>query len=357
MRKLLAIAVALIGISGRESVRADVVVTFVARNASGTPLGASVQAGTEATVDILLAVTTEDDPLADVRGIQFDFAHSQAVIALGAFTWEIDLNGYGFNNTSLPTPFAFSLQQTSSPLLLTLTQTPLHVATIAVVINGSGTLNAVGGTGPGEGSNASLNAGFANPVTFSLGAENLSGGTIDFTVPGSPPPGDDRDGDGVADDDDAFPDDPNESADSDGDGIGNNADLDDDGDGVNDDEDAFPDDPDEWADTDGDGVGDNADAFPDDPDETIDTDGNGVGDNADPDDDGDGVNDDTDEFPTDPNETHDSDGDGIGDNAEGNSNMGPRAGGLCGAAMAIPTLLCGVVLGLVRVRRRWACQA
>lgn len=38
--------------------------------------------------------------------------------------------------------------------------------------------------------------------------------------------------------------------------------VDSDGDGVPDDEDAFPDDPSEWADSDGDGVGDNADAYP-----------------------------------------------------------------------------------------------
>ena len=41
--------------------------------------------------------------------------------------------------------------------------------------------------------------------------------------------------------------------------------LDSDGDGVYDDQDAFPDDPTETADSDGDGVGDNADAFPNDP--------------------------------------------------------------------------------------------
>ena len=38
-----------------------------------------------------------------------------------------------------------------------------------------------------------------------------------------------------------------------------------DGDGVNDDEDAFPNDSNETTDSDGDGVGDNADAFPNDP--------------------------------------------------------------------------------------------
>ena len=35
----------------------------------------------------------------------------------------------------------------------------------------------------------------------------------------------------MADEDDAFPNDPNEALDTDGDGIGNNADRDDDGDG------------------------------------------------------------------------------------------------------------------------------
>ena len=47
--------------------------------------------------------------------------------------------------------------------------------------------------------------------------------------------GTDSDGDGVPDEDDAFPNDPNESVDTDGDGIGNNADTDDDGDGMPDD--------------------------------------------------------------------------------------------------------------------------
>ncbi|MCP5545466.1 MAG: PQQ-dependent sugar dehydrogenase [Akkermansiaceae bacterium] len=51
---------------------------------------------------------------------------------------------------------------------------------------------------------------------------------LDVAAPSTPPP--DRDGDGVPDSIDAFPDDPDESSDRDGDGIGDNAD-------------AFPDDP------------------------------------------------------------------------------------------------------------------
>jgi hypothetical protein len=57
--------------------------------------------------------------------------------------------------------------------------------------------------------------------------------------------------------------------------------TDSDGDGVPDDEDEFPNDPNESVDSDGDGVGDNGDAFPNDPNESADTDSDLVGDNAD----------------------------------------------------------------------------
>merc|ERR1719443_430734 len=63
---------------------------------------------------------------------------------------------------------------------------------------------------------------------------------------------------------DANPDDPDSSADLDGDGIPDNKDPDKDGDGTANDADAFPEDAKEWMDSDGDGVGDNSDAFPND---------------------------------------------------------------------------------------------
>ena len=139
----------------------------------------------------------------------------------------------------------------------------------------------------------------------------------------------DTDGDGVGDNADAFPDDANETVDSDGDGVGNNADSDDDGDGVPDGNDAFPLDASESVDTDGDGTGNNADtdddgdgvadgsdAFPLDASESVDTDGDGIGNNADTDDDGDGVADGDDAFPLDASESVDTDGDGVGNNAD-----------------------------------------
>jgi hypothetical protein len=116
----------------------------------------------------------------------------------------------------------------------------------------------------------------------------------------------DDDGDGVLDENDAFPYDANENADLDGDGVGDYSDTDDDGDGWadsvepncgTDPMDAFsvPADNDgdndcdvTDGDDDNDGTIDIDDAFPMDPSEQIDLDGDGIGDNSDQDDDGDG---------------------------------------------------------------------
>lgn len=92
--------------------------------------------------------------------------------------------------------------------------------------------------------------------------------------------------------------------------------IDTDGDGVFDDEDAFPFHASETLDSDNDGVGDNQDQFPNDATETIDTDGDGLGNNADDDDDNDGTLDNLDQLPLDANETVDTDQDGVGDNAD-----------------------------------------
>jgi hypothetical protein len=107
----------------------------------------------------------------------------------------------------------------------------------------------------------------------------------------------DDDNDGAADEDDAFPLDPNESMDTDGDGIGNNADQDDDGDGQSDaDESACGSDP--------------LDAAS----QSSDTDADGALDCLDPDDDNDGVPDGADNCSATANpDQRDLDRDGIGD--------------------------------------------
>ena len=162
----------------------------------------------------------------------------------------------------------------------------------------------------------------------------------------------DRDSDGVADLEDAFPDDPLQSSDRDGDGYGDDAlapnrddcaDVyglsnqgntfgcpDNDGDGWADSRDDFSNDSTQWKDSDEDGWGDNwgnstwndsrdnswpgefiinatqSDAFPLEKSQWADTDGDSWGDNEN------GTN--PDDFPFEPSQWKDSDGDGYGDN-------------------------------------------
>ena len=136
----------------------------------------------------------------------------------------------------------------------------------------------------------------------------------------------DRDGDGVLNSNDAFPDDGNETTDTDGDGQGDNSDNDIDGDGVLNADDFAPTDaavqidPSVVAgatDADGDGVDDGADNCPAlyNP-AQADMDTDTEGDACDTDIDGDTVLNAADAFPLNAGETIDTDGDGVGNNTD-----------------------------------------
>ncbi len=113
---------------------------------------------------------------------------------------------------------------------------------------------------------------------------------------------------------------PDGAPDIDHDGVPNHLDTDDDNDGVADEEDAFPLEPEEWADKDKDLIGDNLDADDDGDGKGDDQNKNGKPDHEEMDFDGDGVNKSRavpwDAFPLDPKEWRDTDGDGTGDNAD-----------------------------------------
>ncbi len=126
----------------------------------------------------------------------------------------------------------------------------------------------------------------------------------------------DSDGDGVRDNQDAFPYDSAASKDSDHDGHPDewNVNWNPQTKTTNLTIDAFPYDPTEWKDSDGDGVGDNVDALPNTPTEWKDSDHDGIGDNSDA-------------FPYDPAASKDSDHDGYPD--EWNTGWTPSANKTC----------------------------
>ncbi|KPK57996.1 MAG: hypothetical protein AMK73_09580 [Planctomycetes bacterium SM23_32] len=113
---------------------------------------------------------------------------------------------------------------------------------------------------------------------------------------------------------------PDGPPDVDGDGQPNHLDADDDNDGVPDESDAFPLEPEEWADRDGDLIGDNLDADVNGDGRGDDANGNGTPDCEEMDLDGDGVPRARavpwDAFPLDSAEWRDTDGDAVGDNAD-----------------------------------------
>lgn len=320
MRSCIFMVFAAVGLLFVPLAHADLIVTLEPKDADMNQIVGAVPAGTEVFVDILLSAVGDDNPLADLRNLQFDFAATSPGVELGTFTWELDPSAYTFQIIVLPTPSATSLMSSSVPGLLALDEEPVRVATVEVTVSAGGTLNAVGSTELGQMSRAEFDAGFPF-VAFSLAAGNLQGGELALSVADLTDPTGDPDGDGVPNADDAFPLDPAEVSD-----------------------------------TDEDGVGDNGDAFPTDPAETTDTDDDGVGDNADVDDDNDGVGDSSDAFPLDPTETTDTDGDGIGDNADQDSGVAPTTGvRLCGVAMLSTSafIMCGL-FGLRLQRRRWS---
>jgi hypothetical protein len=171
--------------------RADLIITLEAADVDGSPIVGGVPAGSVLSIDILLSVDGEDNPTADFRSLQFDFAATSSTIEVNTFAWAVDPDAYSFSVETLPTPFAASVLFGSIARLVSLDAEPHRVATIEVTVNGSGSLNAVGGTGIGQNTLARFNAGFESQVFFSLGAGNLQGGILELLVAEPPGPGSD----------------------------------------------------------------------------------------------------------------------------------------------------------------------
>lgn len=307
-----------------------------ATDADGEPIGETVTPQSVIQVDILLSVDEEDDPLLDLRTVNFDFEATSVALVTRNFRWVLPP---GVENDSytqfatLPRPrLSYIGDSRVGNSIIDLDQTPLLVATLEVTVNSSGTLDLRNVAADQIGEGLLFRVGFDEPTDFTVEDRNVSGGSLRISVTGGG--GADTDRDGIPDTIDDFPFNPNETIDTDNDGTGDNADRDDDGDGVS----------------------DSSDAFPLDPDEAFDTDGDGDGDNTDTDDDDDGVVDADDACPLDAGETRDSDGDGVCDNADPDSpddrNQGPRVTGGCGGSVAAAMMFSCLALAGGRVSRR-----
>ncbi len=226
---------------------ANIIITLDPLDEEDNPITGSVPTGTLVFVDILLSVDPEDSPLVDVRQLRFDFSETNSTLELGEFTWTFDsLDNDGLYLTdedrdSLQWEAAYTGLSGAEGSIVVLDEVPVRVAAVEVTVNGMGTLDAIGPVAPEGDDGVFFWAGFDVPVEYSLSEENVSVGTVTLRAEGTTLP--DRDNDGIADEEDLFPDDSSEWADADGDGTGDNADPDDDNDGVADEEDEDPLDP------------------------------------------------------------------------------------------------------------------
>lgn len=300
---------------------AEIAVSLRAADVTGNLIDGPVAAGSQLRIEVRLSASGADAPIAEVRDFILDFSATSETIELISFEWLVDPTAYAFQGNTLPSPSAATVFLQPGPGLLSLTDASELIGELTVSVAASGTVDAITGDPSAGFGGAAFNAGFEDPREFSVANGLVTGGLISITVSGSPPA------------------DPTDT----------------DGDGVSNDDDAFPDDPDEFADSDDDGVGNNGDAFPDNPDETTDTDDNGIGDNADPDDDGDGVTDEEDAFPQDPDRTDpdDNGGDGDANNGEDDDDGdGAATSGLCGLGMLGAFTMTFLSLGAWKWHRR-----
>lgn len=178
---------------------ADVIITMDLSDTEGNALAEPVLAGTTVFGELLLSADGEDNPLPDVRLIQFDFTSTSETLTVQDFEWTFD-PGQGqalyYTFSELPLPQVAYIQTAGVPgFILSLDGDPISVATFEVVVTDAGTLDAFGADLEGPDAGAWVKAGFDPVQEFKPVRGNLSGGTAELTVTGGPTPGDPEPGD------------------------------------------------------------------------------------------------------------------------------------------------------------------
>ena len=167
---------------------ADVAITLDVRDAAGQPITGPVEAGTVAKIELFLAATGTDNPLQDVRGLQFNFSATDPGLTVQNYVWTFD-PGFGqisyFSMTSLPVAATAYTSTAGQPgVILVFTDTPQTIATFEVVVNETGTLDLVSG-GVDQGLATEIIAAFSNRQSFTLALGNLTGGVLELAVVGA----------------------------------------------------------------------------------------------------------------------------------------------------------------------------
>ena len=171
--------------------RGNIVITLAATNADENPIEDPVAAGTKVFVDVSLSVDEEDDPLLDLRSIQFDFRATTSTIVVSNFRWElppgVDETSYS-RFEALPQPRLVYLSNSRiGNSIIDLDATPVRVATLDVTVNSSGNLD-LRNPGADATGGVAIQVGFDEPLDFDLAGRNVTGGTLRLAVEGASGP-------------------------------------------------------------------------------------------------------------------------------------------------------------------------
>ncbi|KAB2949553.1 MAG: hypothetical protein F9K17_02360, partial [Phycisphaerae bacterium] len=195
-------------------VQADIVVTLRAVDGGGNEIVDPVPAGTEVFVDVLLSSSGVDNPLFNLRSLQFDFTDTGAGIVLSDFEWRLQDTGilsdalYFKDTTLFPGRVSAdyaNLEQDDDGdgdidddvdprFIVALDGDPVRVARMTATVNDSDTIDATRrDTGDPNRTDQGVRflARFTSPKTFRLPLGNVKGGALTIAVEGGATPDND----------------------------------------------------------------------------------------------------------------------------------------------------------------------
>ncbi len=175
------------GLAMCGSAVADILVTLEAR-VGANPVDGPVEAGTEVTVEVFLAVTEDDDPLGEVRSIQFDFRDSDDGLELTGYEWLLAELGFPANYFLESDGPIVRANYIGVGNMLELSQAPVRIGRLTLIADDDGTLDVSGEDAADEDNvdeGLRILAGITSPREYSVFAGDVAADTLDIEVEGS----------------------------------------------------------------------------------------------------------------------------------------------------------------------------